>query len=73
MEYDTLSDRYARFLLDEILPEVEKTVKLRLAGEDREMVRGDDGWWRLSVPSAGPGTSYGFVVSGQDDALPDPR
>jgi enterochelin esterase-like enzyme len=29
LEYDTLSDRYARFLLEEILPEVEKTVKLR--------------------------------------------
>ena len=28
-EYDTLSDQYSRFLLDEILPEVEKTVKLR--------------------------------------------
>jgi enterochelin esterase-like enzyme len=28
-EYDTLSDQYARFLLQEILPEVEKTVKLR--------------------------------------------
>ncbi len=28
-EYDTLSDRYARFLLEEILPEVEKTIKLR--------------------------------------------
>jgi enterochelin esterase-like enzyme len=29
VEYDTLSDRYSRFLLEEILPEVEKTVKLR--------------------------------------------
>ena len=28
-EYDTLSDQYARFLLEEILPEVEKTVMLR--------------------------------------------
>jgi enterochelin esterase-like enzyme len=28
-EYDRLSDEYARFLLEEILPEVEKTVKLR--------------------------------------------
>lgn len=28
-EYDTLSDRYARFLMEEILPEVEKDVKLR--------------------------------------------
>jgi enterochelin esterase-like enzyme len=28
-EYDTLSDQYARFLLEEIIPEVEKTVRLR--------------------------------------------
>jgi enterochelin esterase family protein len=28
-EYDTLSDQYARFLLEEILPETEKQVKLR--------------------------------------------
>jgi enterochelin esterase-like enzyme len=28
-EYDTLSDRYTRFLLEEMLPEVEKTYKLR--------------------------------------------
>lgn len=28
-EYDTLSDQYTRFLLEEILPEVEKTYKLR--------------------------------------------
>src|SRR5215471_7450198 len=28
-EYDTLSDRYSRFLLEEILPEVEKSYKLR--------------------------------------------
>ncbi len=35
VEYDTLSDRYARFLLQEILPEVEKTVKLRHDPESR--------------------------------------
>jgi enterochelin esterase family protein len=28
-EYDTLSDQYARFLLEEILPEVQKSVNLR--------------------------------------------
>jgi enterochelin esterase family protein len=28
-EYDTLSDQYVRFLLEEMLPEVEKTVRLR--------------------------------------------
>jgi enterochelin esterase-like enzyme len=35
VEYDTLSDRYARFLLEEILPDVEKTVKLRHDPESR--------------------------------------
>jgi enterochelin esterase family protein len=35
MEYDTLSDKYARFLLEEILPEVEKTLKLRHDPESR--------------------------------------
>jgi enterochelin esterase-like enzyme len=35
VEYDTLSDRYSRFILEEILPEVEKTVKLRHDPESR--------------------------------------
>lgn len=35
VEYDTLSDRYSRFLLEELLPEVEKTVKLRHDPESR--------------------------------------
>ena len=35
VEYDTLGDTYARFLLEEILPEVEKTVKLRKDPESR--------------------------------------
>jgi enterochelin esterase family protein len=34
-EYDTLSDQYARFLLEEILPEVEKTAKLRRDPQSR--------------------------------------
>lgn len=34
-EYDTLSDQYARFLVEEILPEVEKTVKLRHDAQSR--------------------------------------
>jgi enterochelin esterase family protein len=29
IEYDTVSDRYSRFLMEEVLPEVEKTYKLR--------------------------------------------
>lgn len=34
-EYDTLSDQYARFLLEEIIPEVEKKYKLRKDAEGR--------------------------------------
>ena len=29
IEYDTVSDRYDRFLMEEVLPEVEKAYKLR--------------------------------------------
>lgn len=35
LEYDTLSDAYARFLLDEILPEVSKTYKLTDSPDER--------------------------------------
>jgi enterochelin esterase family protein len=35
IEYDTLSDAYARFLLEEVFPEVEKTVKIRKEPEAR--------------------------------------
>ncbi len=34
-EYDTLSDQYLRFLLEEILPEVEKTYKLKQDADSR--------------------------------------
>ncbi len=51
----------------------EKTVRLRTGGRDLEMDRGDDGWWRLDVPEAGPGTDYAYVLPDGDTALPDPR
>jgi maltooligosyltrehalose trehalohydrolase len=51
----------------------EKTVKLRISGADHDMERGDDGWWRLDVPDAGPGTDYAFVLPDGDTGLPDPR
>jgi len=35
IEYDTVSDRYTRFLMEEVLPEVEKTYKLRQDGYSR--------------------------------------
>jgi enterochelin esterase family protein len=42
-EYDTLSDAYARFLLEEILPEVEKTVKLRHDAASRAITGASSG------------------------------
>ncbi|MEU8233923.1 malto-oligosyltrehalose trehalohydrolase [Actinoplanes sp. NPDC048967] len=51
----------------------EKTVRLRIDGTDRDMERGDDGWWRLDVPEAGPGTDYAYVLPDHDGGLPDPR
>ena len=42
-EYDTLSDRYSRFLLEEILPEVEKTTKLRHDAESRAIAGASSG------------------------------
>jgi maltooligosyltrehalose trehalohydrolase len=51
----------------------EKTVRLRVDGTDHEMERGDDGWWRLDVPAAGPGTDYAYLLPDHDSPLPDPR
>jgi enterochelin esterase family protein len=35
VEYDTVSDHYARFLMEEVLPDVEKTYRLRQDGYSR--------------------------------------
>ena len=43
VEYDTPDDTYARFLLDEILPEVEKTVHLSHDPNDRGLCGGSSG------------------------------
>ncbi|WP_305786855.1 malto-oligosyltrehalose trehalohydrolase [Symbioplanes lichenis] len=51
----------------------ETTVKLSIGGEEREMERGDDGWWRAEVADAGPGTDYAYLLPDHDTPLPDPR
>ena len=38
IEYDSVDDRYSAYILDEVLPEVEKTAKLRHDGYSRAMV-----------------------------------
>ncbi len=42
-EYDTLSDQYTRFLLEEMLPETEKTVKLRHDAASRAIAGASSG------------------------------
>ena len=42
-EYDSLSDRYVRFLLEEILPEVGRRYKLSSEGRDRLIMGGSSG------------------------------
>jgi gluconolactonase len=42
-EYDSVSDRYARFLLEEILPEVGKTVRLAEDGNSRAIAGASSG------------------------------
>jgi maltooligosyltrehalose trehalohydrolase len=32
-----------------------------------------DGWWRLEVEDAGPGTEYGFLINNEPGCYPDPR
>jgi len=51
----------------------EQTVQLSLAGEVHAMTRGEDGWWRLDVPAAGPGTDYAYVLPEAPRPVPDPR
>ncbi|XVV10597.1 malto-oligosyltrehalose trehalohydrolase [Actinoplanes sp. CA-131856] len=51
----------------------EKTVRLRIGEDVLGMERGDDGWWRLDVPSAGPGVDYAYLLADDGTPLPDPR
>jgi maltooligosyltrehalose trehalohydrolase len=48
-------------------------VTLRADGADHRMRRGDDGWWRATVDSAGPGTDYAYLLDDDPLPLPDPR
>jgi enterochelin esterase-like enzyme len=43
IEYDTVSDRYARYLMEEVLPEVEKMYKLRPDGYSRAIAGSSSG------------------------------
>jgi maltooligosyltrehalose trehalohydrolase len=52
---------------------VASRVRLRIDGDDLPMRRDGDGWWRVSVPDAAPGTDYAYLLGDDELPLPDPR
>ncbi len=51
-----------------------KKMMVEAAGVRTAMQGPDErGWWSAAVPSAGPGTDYGFVIDDEEKAYPDPR
>ena len=69
-EYDTLSDQYARFLLEEILPEVEKTVKLRHDADEPRHRRASAAAASAPGPSPGSGPTSSARCSRGSAASP---
>ena len=57
----------------EVWAPIHDRVRLRTLGADHEMSRSGDGLWRATVPGAGPGTDYAFLLGDDDTPLPDPR
>ena len=63
-EYDTLSDQYARFLLEEILPEVEKTTRLRRDAASRAIAGQSSGAIAAFTVAWERPNEFGKVLSG---------
>ncbi len=58
----------------EIWAPAAKTVALKVNNSILPMQGPDDeGWWKLDLNNAGPGTDYGYVIEGDERAYPDPR
>ena len=47
-------------------------VRVVVDGTEHEMTQ-TGGWWCATVPDAGPGTDYAFLLDDDDTLLPDPR
>src|SRR5215469_1382964 len=51
-----------------------KTMSVKVNDSHLPMKGPDEqGWWRLRVDEAGPGTDYGFKVNEEGAVYPDPR
>ncbi|MCU1654266.1 MAG: malto-oligosyltrehalose trehalohydrolase-like protein, partial [Pseudonocardia sp.] len=48
-------------------------VRVDVAGEVHDLTPAGDGWWRVEVPTAGPGTDYAYLLDDDPTPLPDPR
>ncbi|HVE28925.1 MAG TPA: alpha-amylase family glycosyl hydrolase, partial [Mycobacteriales bacterium] len=48
-------------------------VRLRALGTDHEMTQVGEGQWRVTVPDAGPGIDYGFLLGDDETPVPYPR
>lgn len=48
-------------------------VAVRVDGVDHPMTCDARGWWRTTVPGAGTGSDYGFLLDDDAEPLPDPR
>jgi len=50
-----------------------KSVDVLTGGEKTTLTAVDGGWWQVDIPTAGPGTDYGYIIDGEEPAVPDPR
>jgi len=44
-----------------------------VAGQVHDLSPAGGGWWRVEVPTAGPGTDYAYLLDDDPKPLPDPR
>ncbi|HWM03730.1 MAG TPA: malto-oligosyltrehalose trehalohydrolase [Actinophytocola sp.] len=48
-------------------------VRLSLGPTTHDMTRDDRGWWHATIPGAGDGTNYAYLLDDDEQPLPDPR
>ncbi|GAA3397110.1 malto-oligosyltrehalose trehalohydrolase [Cryptosporangium minutisporangium] len=48
-------------------------VRIRIGETMTELQKAADGWWRVDLPDAGPGTDYAYLLDDDPQPLPDPR
>ena len=48
-------------------------VQLQAGATTTDLARGENGWWRVDLPAAGPGTDYAYLLDDDPQPIPDPR